>query len=227
MKTNEKEGYCALQLGAGDTNIKTLKKPDIGHYLRAQVPPKKVLKEFKVDPENLLPVGFQLSVRHFTPGQYVDCSGISQGKGFQGVMYRWGFRGGPATHGNSLSHRSLGSTGQRQDAGRVWKLKKMAGRMGGDNIYVRNLKVFKIDVSRSLIYVLGAVPGKPGTPIYIRDSLYKKVKNVDFLNCPTFIPKEGEEYADQILIKPPEQDPNEQYLHDNDIVTTGDENVTS
>ena len=128
IKTPERDGYLALQVGCGQKNTKFLKKPQIGHYLKANVGPKSYLKEFKITPENKLPIGYMIGTRHFTVGQYVDVKGKSKGKGFQGAMKRWGFRGLPASHGHSLSHRSHGSTGQCQEPGRVFKGKKMAGR---------------------------------------------------------------------------------------------------
>eukprot|EP01016_Furgasonia_blochmanni_P016782 TRINITY_DN1979_c0_g1_i1.p2 TRINITY_DN1979_c0_g1~~TRINITY_DN1979_c0_g1_i1.p2 ORF type:complete len:523 (+),score=131.34 TRINITY_DN1979_c0_g1_i1:118-1686(+) len=218
LKNKEKDGYDALQLGVGEKNIKKLLKPEIGHYLKAGTPPKRRLIEFKITPENFLPVGYQLSVRHFTPGQLVDVRGITQGKGFQGPMKRWGFGGQPASHGVSISHRSHGATGQRQDPGKVFKGKKMAGRMGGRPRLTENLLVYKIDVERCLIYVKGSVPGRAGTVVEIRDAHKMREKNLEFLNFPTFVKEDGKQYAIEIVVPPPEQDPEEVYIHDNDVV---------
>jgi len=207
IKKAETDGYFSLQLGAGERNHKKLRKPEIGHYLKAGVPAKRVLKEFRVTPENILPIGFQLSSRHFTPGQFVDVSGVSIGKGFQGTVKKFHFKMQPATHGNSLSHRAMGSTGQRQDPGRVFKNKKMPGRMGGIKRTVPNLQVYKIDATRALIYVKGSVPGKPGTFCFVRDAVRKKYINFEHLNFPTFIPQPDQKYASEIIMKPPELDP--------------------
>lgn len=146
VKRALEHGYDAMQLGSGTKNLKRLTKPEIGHLLKHDIAPKKDYKEFKCDPANLLPVGYQLSVRHYTPGQYIDIQAISNDKGFQGTVKRWNFKMQPRSHGNSLSHRALGSTGQRTDAGKVFKNKKMAGQMGNKNALMRNLKVYKIDV---------------------------------------------------------------------------------
>jgi len=218
VKTKESDGYYSVQLGAGERNYKRVLKPEIGHFLKAGTPAKSVLKEFRVTPENLLPVGFQLSARHFTPGQFVDVSGVSVGKGFQGTVKKFGFKMQPATHGNSRSHRAMGSTGQRQDPGRVFKNKKMPGRMGGVKRTVPNLQVYKIDAVNALIYVKGSVPGKPGTSCFVRDAIRKKYFNFEYLNFPTFVPEAGVKYASEIIMKPQETDPFEEYHHDNSVV---------
>jgi len=218
VKTPETDGYYALQLGAGERNYKRVLKPEIGHYMRAGTPAKRILKEFHVSADNLLPVGFQLSARHFTPGQYVDVAGTSAGKGFQGTIVKFGFKMQPATHGNSRSHRMLGSTGQRQDPGRVYKNRKMPGRMGGDKTTAQSLLVYKIDAPRALIYIKGSIPGKAGSYCFIKDAWRKKLHNEDYLNCPTFLPKPGQKYAQEIVMSARETDPFEEYKHDNDII---------
>lgn len=225
VKTKEHDGICALQLGAGQKSLKRLKKPDIGHFLKHGLPPKEYLYQFNITPENILPPGYQLGARHFTPGQYVDVSGISNGKGFQGTVKKYHFKMQPATHGCSLSHRAMGSTGQRTDPGKVYKKKKMPGRMGGEKRTVQNLKVYKIDYERSLIYVTGAVPGRRGNFLQIKDA-YKKVdQNEEYLNYPTFVPEKSKLYAEEMIMEAPEEDPEEINSHDNIVVkeTGGEE----
>jgi large subunit ribosomal protein L3 len=175
QRTEEKNGYTALQLGAGVVKVKNVSKAMRGHFAVASVEPKRELAEFRVSPENLIEVGAELTADHFVPGQFVDVTGTSIGKGFQGPMKRWNFGGGRATHGNSVSHRAHGSTGQRQDPGRVFKGKKMAGHMGDERITTQNLKIVKTDVDRGLILVEGAVPGAKGGWILIRDAVKKKL----------------------------------------------------
>jgi len=171
QRTVEKNGYAALQLGAGARKVKNTAKALRGHFVRASVEPKRRLAEFRVSPENLIDVGAEFTADHFVTGQFVDVTGTSQGKGFQGVMKRYNFGGGRATHGNSLSHRIPGSTGQRQDPGKVFKGKKMAGHMGDVRVTTLNLKIVKTDVERGLIMVEGAVPGAKGGWILVRDAV--------------------------------------------------------
>lgn len=166
--------FYQVQMGIGQRNIKKLTKPLLGHYVKAGIPPKKRLAEFKVSKECLLPVGYMMTPRHYTPGMHIDVVGKTVGHGFQGTIKRWGFRRQPASHGNSLSTRVLGSTGCRQDPGRVFKLKKMYGRMGNRVTTQYALKVFKIDVDKNLLYVKGSIPGKAGSIVKIRDTLYPK-----------------------------------------------------
>lgn len=173
VKTDAKEGYTALQLGAGSKRAKQLNGRQRGHYTAAGVPLKRVLEEFRVSTDCVLPVGAQLGMAHFVPGQFVDVTGTSLGKGFQGVMKRWGFAGGNASHGASKSHRLAGSTGACQDPGKVWKGKKMAGRMGNKRRTVQNCFVYKVDAARNLLYVRGQVPGHKGSVVYIKDSVKK------------------------------------------------------
>lgn len=175
--TQEKNGYTALQLGAGKRKPNRLTKAERGGFARAEVEPKRKLAEFRVSPENLIEVGAEITADHFVTGQLVDVTGQSQGKGFQGGMKRWNFGGMRATHGVSVVHRALGSTGQRQDPGKVFKGKKMAGHMGDERITTLNLEVVKTDVERGLILVRGAVPGSKGGWVLIRDAVKKAPKD--------------------------------------------------
>jgi large subunit ribosomal protein L3 len=172
-RTKEADGYVALQLGAGAKKAKNTSKAMRGHFAKALVEPKRKLAEFHVSEDNLIDVGAEFTADHFLPGQAVDVSAMTVGKGFQGGMKRWNFGGLRATHGVSLSHRSLGSTGNRQDPGRTFKNKKMAGQMGQDNVTTLNLTVFRVDVERGLILIRGAVPGTEGTYVKIRDAVKK------------------------------------------------------
>eukprot|EP00292_Cryptomonas_paramecium_P009462 CAMPEP_0113683908 /NCGR_PEP_ID=MMETSP0038_2-20120614/13636_1 /TAXON_ID=2898 /ORGANISM="Cryptomonas paramecium" /LENGTH=245 /DNA_ID=CAMNT_0000603453 /DNA_START=101 /DNA_END=838 /DNA_ORIENTATION=- /assembly_acc=CAM_ASM_000170 len=174
IKTPQRDGYSALQIGAFDCTPKNVSKPLLFHFNSAGVPPKRVLKEFPVTPDAVLPIGSQLDVRHFVPGQYIDITGISIGKGFQGAMKRWGFSGGPATHGASLSHRSLGSTGHRKTPSRTWKNKKMHGHMGCDQVTVMNMLIYYIDPVNQLICVKGSVPGHDNNYVFLRDAVRLK-----------------------------------------------------
>ncbi|KAK1319939.1 hypothetical protein QJS10_CPB04g01099 [Acorus calamus] len=190
VKTVEKEGIFALQIGAGQKKAKHLTKPEVGHFRKHGVPLKRKLREFPVTEDALIPVGTPITVQHFVPGQYVDVTGISMGKGFQGGMKRWGFSGMPASHGASLSHRSIGSTGQRDAPGRVFKGKKMPGRMGGEQVTVKNVWVYKIDPCRNLMWVRGQVPGAEGNFVFIKDSVFRK-PDISLLPFPThFIPED-------------------------------------
>jgi large subunit ribosomal protein L3 len=171
QRTVEKNGYAALQLGVGLRKVRNVPRALRGHFAKASVEPKRKMAEFRVSPENLIDVGAEITADHFVVGQFVDVTGTSIGKGFQGVMKRWNFRGGRATHGNSLSHRVPGSTGQRQDPGKVFKGKKMAGHMGDERITTMNLKIVQTDADRGLIMVEGAVPGAKGGWILVRDAV--------------------------------------------------------
>ncbi|MDB5718924.1 MAG: ribosomal protein [Sphingomonas bacterium] len=170
-KDVDSDGYVAVQLGAGTAKAKNVAKPQRGHFGKAQVEPKAQLAEFRVAEDALLDVGAELSADHYVAGQLVDISGHTQGKGFQGGMKRWGFAGLRATHGVSVSHRSLGSTGQRQDPGKVFKNKKMAGHMGDRQRTQQNLEVVQTDVERGLIFVKGSVPGHKGTWLLVKDAV--------------------------------------------------------
>lgn len=174
VRTEDKDGYTAVQLGAGAIKVKNVTKPERGHFAKARVEPKRKLVEFRVDADALIEVGAELSAAHFVPGQFVDVTGTSIGKGFAGPMKRWNFGGLRATHGVSVSHRSHGSTGNRQDPGKVFKNKKMAGHLGDEKVTVLNLKVVSVDEDRGLIFLKGAVPGAEGAWLRIRDAVKKK-----------------------------------------------------
>ncbi len=171
QRTKAKDGYVALQLGAGAKKPKNTSKAERGHFAKALVEPKRHVAEFRVTEENLIEVGAEFTADHFLPGQKVDVAGVTVGKGFAGAMKRWNFGGMRATHGVSVSHRAHGSTGQRQDPGKVFKGKKMAGHMGQDLVTTLNLTVFRVDVERGLILIKGAVPGTEGTFVKIRDAI--------------------------------------------------------
>lgn len=175
VRTKEKDGYTAVQLGCGSIKAKNLSKPLKGHFAKANVEPKKKLAEFRVSDDCLLSVGDKLSVEHFVPGQFVDVCGTSIGKGFAGVMKRHNFAGLEASHGVSISHRSHGSTGQRQDPGKVFKGKKMAGHLGDERVTVQNLKVVSVDADKGLIMVKGGVPGAENGWVYVTDAVKKPV----------------------------------------------------
>jgi large subunit ribosomal protein L3 len=174
QRTVEKDGYAALQLGVENAKVKNVTKPMRGHFATAKVEPKRRLAEFRVSEEGMVNVGAELSVDHFIAGQYVDVTGTSIGKGFAGGMKRHGFSGLRASHGVSISHRSLGSTGQCQDPGKVFKGKKMAGHMGDRQVTVQNLEVVLTDTDRGLIMIKGAVPGSKGNYVLIRDAIKKR-----------------------------------------------------
>ena len=173
VKTQEKDGYTSVQLGCGAIKAKNLSKPLKGYFAKANVEPKGKLAEFRVSEDCLLSVGDKLSVEHFVPGQFVDVCGTSIGKGFAGVMKRHNFAGLEATHGVSVSHRSHGSTGQRQDPGKVFKGKKMAGHMGDERVTVQNLKVVSVNADKGLIMVKGGVPGAENGWVYVTDAIKK------------------------------------------------------
>ena len=174
-RTKEKNGYVALQLGAGLRKVQSTTKADRGHFAVAKVEPKRKLAEFRVDDDALIPIGAEITADHFVVGQYVDVTGTSTGKGWAGPMKRWNFAGLRASHGVSISHRSHGSTGGRQDPGKTFKNKKMAGHLGVDRVTTLNLKVRQTDVERGLILVEGAVPGVKGGWIMVRDAVKKKL----------------------------------------------------
>jgi len=185
VKNKETAGYCALQVGAGEVKLKNVTKPLKGHYAKNEVAPRHKLVEFRVSEENLVASGTVLTAGHFVPGQFVDATGTSIGKGFAGWMKRWGFHGLRASHGVSLTHRSGGSTGQRQDPGRVEKGKKMPGHMGAKRITTQNLKIIFVDQEKNLIGVKGAVPGHKDNYVLIKDAV-KKALPKD-APCPTLI----------------------------------------
>ena len=171
VRTADTDGYVAVQLGAGTAKQKNVAKPQREHFARAQVSLKARVAEFRVADDALLEVGASIAASHFVPGQLVDVSGHTQGKGFQGGMKRWGFGGMRATHGVSISHRALGSTGQRQDPGKVFKNKKMAGHMGDKQRTQQNLEIVRVDDERGLIFVKGSVPGAKNSWMTIKDSV--------------------------------------------------------
>jgi large subunit ribosomal protein L3 len=170
VRTAEKDGYTAVQLGVGKAKVKNVSQGMRGHYAKAKVEPKAKLVEFRVTPDALLEVGAEVTAAHFVAGQFVDVVGTTKGRGFSGVMRRWNFGGLRATHGVSVSHRSHGSTGQRQDPGKVFKNKKMAGHYGVERVTTQNLKILAADAERGLIYVVGAVPGFDGAYVLVKDA---------------------------------------------------------
>ena len=173
-RETERDGYTAVQLGAGVAKAKNVAKPQRGHFGKAEVEPKAIIHEFRVSEDNLLDVGAEIAADHFVTGQFVDIQGRTQGKGFAGAMKRWNFGGLRATHGVSVSHRSHGSTGNRQDPGRVFKNKKMAGHMGDRNRTQQNLEIVGTDVERGLIFVKGSVPGSKGGWLFVKDAVKLK-----------------------------------------------------
>ncbi|MBV8455778.1 MAG: 50S ribosomal protein L3 [Acetobacteraceae bacterium] len=173
-RTAEKDGYTAVQLGWGKAKVKNVSQPNRGHFAKQKVEPKAKLAEFRVAPDALLESGARLSAAHFVPGQFVDVSGITKGKGFAGAMKRWNFGGLEASHGVSISHRSHGSTGNRQDPGKVFKNKKMAGHLGQEKVTTLNLEVAAVDAEKGLIMVRGAVPGAKGGFVLVRDAVKRK-----------------------------------------------------
>ena len=173
VRTAERDGYTAVQLGVGTRKAKNLSKAVRGHFAKAKVEPKRKLAEFRVSADALLDVGAELVANHFVAGQFVDVTGTSIGKGYAGPMKRWNFGGLRASHGVSISHRSHGSTGGRQDPGKTFKNKKMAGHLGAERVTTLNLKVVMTDVERGLVYVEGAVPGHKGGWIMLRDAVKK------------------------------------------------------
>src|SRR5499426_4090034 len=174
-RTKDKNGYVALQLGSGARKVKNIPKAERGHFAVSKVEPKRKVAEFRVSDDALIPVGAEITADHFVVGQYVDVTGTSIGKGFAGPMKRWNFGGLRASHGVSISHRSHGSTGGRQDPGKTFKGKKMAGHLGVERVTTLNLKVVQTDVERGLVLVEGAVPGAKGGWITLRDAVKKKL----------------------------------------------------
>ncbi|KAJ2383337.1 hypothetical protein GGI05_005351 [Coemansia sp. RSA 2603] len=209
LKTSN-PGLARLQIGCGTRKEKNVTKPMMGHFKAHGVEPKAKLFEFPITPDAVLPVGTEITAAHFVPGQLVDVTAPSLGKGFQGVMKRWGFAGGPASHGNSLSHRSLGSTGNINPA-RVYPGKKMPGRMGGKNVTVMRLPVMKVDTALNCIWVKGSVPGYDDQFIKVRDSI-KLIKHRLFpdganIPFPTYIAGQSTEQPREIVAKVGGQDP--------------------
>ncbi len=175
VRSKERDGYTAVQLGVGHAKVKNTTKPQRGHFAKARVEPKRKVAEFRVSEDAVLDVGAELSAAHFVAGQFVDVTGTSIGKGFAGSMKRHNFGGLRATHGVSVSHRSHGSTGNRQDPGRTFPGKKMAGHMGAERVTTLNLKVVGTDAERGLIMVRGAIPGSAGGYVLVRDAVKRKL----------------------------------------------------
>src|SRR5215218_3349670 len=182
-RTMEKNGYTALQVGVGKAKVKNVSKAERGRFAAAKVEPKRKLAEFRVSEDAVIPVGAEITADHFLVGQFVDVTGTSIGKGFAGGMKRWNFGGLRASHGVSISHRSIGSTGGRQDPGKTFKNKKMPGHLGVERVTTQNLRVVSTDAERGLILVEGAVPGVAGGWIYVRDAIKKAL--------PADVPKPG------------------------------------
>src|SRR5438445_11649846 len=174
VRTREKDGYTALQVGVGTAKTKNVTKPQRGHFAKAKVEPKAKLVELRVSDDALVPVGAEITAEHFVAGQYVDVTGTSIGKGFAGGMKRHNFGGLRATHGVSVSHRSLGSTGQRQDPGKTFKNKKMAGHLGAKRVTTQSLQVVAADVERGLLRIKGAVPGSEKGWVLIKDAVKRR-----------------------------------------------------
>ena len=174
QRTADRDGYTAVQLGAGTAKAKRVAAPMRGHFAKASVAPKRKLAEFRVSPDCMIEVGEEITADHYFEGQFVDIAGTSIGKGFAGAMKRHNFGGLRASHGVSISHRSHGSTGQCQDPGKVFKGKKMAGHMGAARVTTQNLEVVKTDAERGLVMIKGAVPGSKGGWVTVKDAVKKK-----------------------------------------------------
>jgi large subunit ribosomal protein L3 len=174
-RTKDKNGYTALQVGVGKAKVKNVSNAERGRFAVAKIEPKRKIAEFRVSEDAVIPVGAEITADHFVAGQFVDVTGTTTGKGFAGGMKRWNFGGLRASHGVSISHRSIGSTGGRQDPGKTFKNKKMPGHLGVERVTTQNLRVVSTDVERGLILVEGAVPGVAGGWIYIRDAVKRKL----------------------------------------------------
>ena len=196
-RTKDKNGYVALQIGSGARRTNNMSKADRGYFGKQNVEPKRKLAEFRVSEDALIPVGAEITADHFIPGQFVDVCGITIGKGFAGGMKRWNFAGLRASHGVSISHRSIGGTGGRQDPGKTFKNKKMPGHLGVDRVTTLNLKVVQTDVERGLILVEGSVPGAKSGWVTVRDAVKKKL--------PKEAPKPGKFRVSEAAEAKPEQ----------------------
>jgi large subunit ribosomal protein L3 len=177
VRSQERDGYTALQLGVGAIKIKNVCKPLRGHFAKAKVEPKAHLAEFRISEDALLPVSAEITAEHFVPGQFVDVVGVSIGKGYAGAMKRHNFAGLGASHGVSISHRSHGSTGQRQSPGKTFKNKKMAGHLGFARVTTQSLKVISADAERGVLMIKGSVPGSAGGYVVVRDAAKRKNPN--------------------------------------------------
>jgi large subunit ribosomal protein L3 len=177
-RTQERDGYTALQLGTSLAKVKNVSKPNRGHFARVKVEPRRKLVEFRCSADALLQPGSVITAAHFVPGQAVDVTGTTKGKGFAGAMKRWNFRGLEASHGVSISHRSHGSTGNRQDPGKTFKNKKMAGHLGGERVTTLNLRVAQVDAEKNLIMIHGSIPGACGDYVLVRDAV-KRARHPD------------------------------------------------
>lgn len=205
QRTQDKDGYVALQLGAGAKKAKNTSKAMRGHFAKAEVEPKREVAEFRVSEDNLIEVGAEFTADHFVAGQKVDVTGTTVGKGFAGAMKRWNFGGMRATHGVSVSHRAHGSTGNRQDPGKTFKNKKMAGHLGQETVTTLNVTVWKVDAERGLILVKGAVPGTEGSYVKIRDAV-KAARPAD-APIPGGFRKAGQEAAAPAVEEAPAEAP--------------------
>jgi len=174
VRTRERDGYTALQLGVGAAKVRRVTKPQRGHFAKAKIEPKARLAEFRVSEDAVLAVGSEITAAHFLPGQYVDVVGVSTGKGFAGAMKRHNFSGLRASHGVSISHRSHGSTGQRQSPGKTFKNKKMAGQLGADRVTTQSLEVISVDADRGILMIKGSVPGSTGGYVLVKDAAKRK-----------------------------------------------------
>jgi large subunit ribosomal protein L3 len=198
-RTKDKNGYVALQLGSGARRSNNMSKADRGYFGKQKVEPKRKLAEFRVTEDALIPVGAEITADHFIPGQFVDVCGITIGKGFAGGMKRWNFAGLRASHGVSISHRSIGGTGGRQDPGKTFKNKKMPGHLGVERVTTLNLKVVQTDVERGLLLIEGAVPGAKSGWVTVRDAVKKKL--------PKEAPKPGKFRVSETAEANPDQKP--------------------
>src|SRR5262249_48668916 len=201
QRTQEKDGYTALQLGVGAAKVKNVSKPQRGHFAKAKVEPKAKLAEFRVSDDALVDIGAEITAAHFIPGQYVDVTGTSIGKGYAGGMKRWNFGGLRASHGVSISHRSLGSTGQRQDPGKTFKNKKMAGHSRAEGVTTQSLQVVSTDPERGVLMIKGSVPGSEGGWVLIKDAAKRKAP--DGLPFPAALRGDGETAAPEAPAEEP------------------------
>ena len=218
QRTMDRDGYVALQLGAGAKKPKNTSKAMRGHFAKAAVEPKRVVAEFRVAEDNLIDVGAEITADHFVAGQKVDIQGVTVGKGFAGAMKRWNFGGLRATHGVSVSHRSHGSTGQRQDPGRTFPGKKMAGHLGQETVTTLNITIWKVDAERGLILVKGAVPGTEGSYVKIRDAV--KAKAPKDLPFPGAFRRAGEEAPAPAVEEAPAEAPVEEVAAEEAVAET-------